>query len=46
MASLFLLNLRIEQKPEYELMILNDARIIVVAQMFSDKKALKNFITK
>lgn len=41
MASLFLLNVRIEQKPEYELMSLRDARIMIIAHMFSDKKTIE-----
>jgi SRSO17 transposase len=41
MASLFLLNVRIEQKPEYELMSLRDARIMIIAHMFSDQKTIE-----
>ncbi|MFK7982100.1 MAG: IS701 family transposase [Saprospiraceae bacterium] len=41
MASLFLLNIRKEQKPEYELMSLRDARIITIAHMFSDQNTIE-----
>jgi|688.fasta_scaffold329113_1 SRSO17 transposase len=40
MASLFLLNLRIEQKPEHELMSLRDARIMVIANMFTNQETV------
>ena len=41
MASLFLLNVRIEQKPEYELMSLRYARIMIIAHMFSNQETIE-----
>lgn len=41
MAGIYLLNIRIEQKPEYELMSLRDARIMIIANMFSDQYTIE-----
>jgi hypothetical protein len=41
MASLYLLTVRIEQKPEYELMSIRDARIMIIAHIFTDQKTIK-----
>jgi SRSO17 transposase len=41
MASLYLLTVRIEQKPEYELMSIRDARIMIIAHLFTDQKTIK-----
>jgi len=40
MAALYVLSIRIEQKPEYELMSVRDARIIIIAQLFDDQKTI------
>jgi SRSO17 transposase len=40
MASLYLLNIKIEKKPEYELMSVRDARIMIIAHLFSDKDTI------
>jgi SRSO17 transposase len=40
MAALYVLSIRIEQKPEYELMSVRDARIIIVAQLFDDQETI------
>lgn len=40
MASLYLLNVRIAQKPEYELMSVRDARIMIIAHLFSDQETI------
>jgi SRSO17 transposase len=41
MASLYMLNVKIEQKPEYELMSIRDARIMIIAHLFSDEATIK-----
>lgn len=41
MASLYMLNVKIEQKPEYELMSIRDARIMIIAHLFSNRKTIK-----
>ena len=41
MASLYMLNVKIEQKPEYELMSLRDARIMIIANLFSDTETIQ-----
>jgi len=40
MACLYLLNVRIAQKPEYELMSVRDARIMIIAHLFSDQDTI------
>jgi len=40
MASLYLLHIKIEKKPEYELMSVRDARIMIIAHLFSDKDTI------
>ena len=41
MASLYMLNVKIEQKPKYELMSIRDARIMIIAHLFSDQATIK-----
>jgi SRSO17 transposase len=41
MAALYMMQVKNEQKQEYPLMSIRDARIMVVAQLFSDKKTIK-----
>lgn len=41
MASLYMLNVKIEQKPEYELMSIRDARIMIIAHLFTDEATIK-----
>lgn len=38
MACLYMLNLKVARKPEYELMSLRDTRIMIIAHLFSDEK--------
>ena len=40
MACLYLLNVRIAQKPEYKLMSIRDARTMVIAHLFSDQATI------
>jgi hypothetical protein len=40
MACLYLLNVKIEQKPEYELMSIRDARIMIIAHLYSDDETI------
>jgi SRSO17 transposase len=40
MACLYLLNVRIAQKPEHELMSVRDARIMIIAHLFSDPETI------
>jgi len=40
MASLYMLTLKIARKPEYELMSLRDARIMIIAHLFSDQQTI------
>ena len=40
MAALYVLTIRITQKPEYELMSVRDARIIIIAQLFDDQQTI------
>ncbi|MDD4972638.1 MAG: IS701 family transposase [Paludibacter sp.] len=40
MACLYMLNLKIARKPEYELMSLRDIRIMIIAQLFSDQETV------
>jgi SRSO17 transposase len=40
MACLYLLNIRIEKKSEYELMSVRDARIMIIAHLFSDQDTI------
>lgn len=41
MAALYLMQVKNEQKQEYPLMSMRDARIMVVAHLFADKKTIK-----
>lgn len=43
MASLYMLTLKIELKPEYELISLRDARIMIVAHLFTDDKTVQQY---
>lgn len=40
MACLYLLKVKIDQKPEYELMSTRDARIMIIAHLFSDQETI------
>lgn len=40
MASLYMLTLKIARKPEYELMSVRDARIMIIAHLFSDQETI------
>jgi len=40
MAALYVLTIRIAQKPEYELMSVRDARIMIIAQLFDNQKTI------
>lgn len=38
MACLYMLNLKVARKPEYEIMSIRDMRIIIIANLFADEK--------
>lgn len=40
MACLYVLKIRIEQKPDYELMSVRDARIMIIAHLFADQEMI------
>jgi SRSO17 transposase len=40
MACLYILNVKIAQKPEYNLMSVRDARIMIIAHLFSDQETI------
>ncbi len=42
MACLYMLNVRIAQKTEYELISVRDARIMIIADLFSDQATVAN----
>jgi SRSO17 transposase len=42
MACLYMLNVRIAQKTEYELISVRDARIMIIAHLFSDEATVAN----
>lgn len=40
MASLYIMKIKIAEKPNYELMSVRDARIMIIAHLFSDQKTI------
>lgn len=40
MASLYLMKIKLAQKPDYELMSIRDARIMIIAHIYADQKTI------
>jgi SRSO17 transposase len=40
MASLYLMKIKLEEKPNYELMSVRDARIMIIAHIYADQKTI------